>query len=99
MVAEAEVVIGGEIDDALAIVGTDGGLLVVQLAQFEVGSALTEVVKLGCEVGELRVFCGCGGHGINRKPLQATQHFWGNPHHSKGKQLERVGVTHCKKFS
>ena len=38
---------------ALAVVGADGGLLVVEVAQFEEGSALTEVVELGGEVGEL----------------------------------------------
>jgi hypothetical protein len=64
VVAEAEVVVGGEVDDALAVVGADGGLLVVQFAQLEEGSALTEVVELGGEVGELRAFDGCGGHRI-----------------------------------
>ena len=71
VVAEAEIVVGGEVDDALAVVGADGGLLVVEFAQFEEGTALTEVVELGGEMGELRAFCGCGGHGNHRKPLRA----------------------------
>ena len=62
MVAEAEVVVGGEVDDALAVVGADGGLLVVEHAQLEEGSALLEIVELGGEVGELRACGGCGGH-------------------------------------
>ena len=40
VIAEAEVVVGGEVDDLLAVVGADGGLLVVEHAQLEVGSAL-----------------------------------------------------------
>ena len=71
VVAEAKVVIGREVDDALAVVGADGSLLVVEFAQLEEGSALTKVVKLGGKVGELRAFGGCGGHGNNRKPLRA----------------------------
>ena len=39
VVAEAEVVVAGEIDDALAVVGADGGLDVVELAEFEEGAA------------------------------------------------------------
>ena len=54
MVAETEIVITGEIDDAFAIVGADGRLLVVEDAKFEVSSALTEVFELGGEVRELR---------------------------------------------
>ena len=44
VVAEAEVVVGGEVDDLLAVVGADGALLVFKLAQLEVGAALLEVV-------------------------------------------------------
>ena len=40
VVAEAEVVVGGEVDDLLAVVVADGGLLVVENAQLEVGAAL-----------------------------------------------------------
>jgi hypothetical protein len=71
VIAEAEVVVGGEVDDALAVIGTDGGLLVVEFAQFEEGSPLAEVVELGSEMSELGAFGGCGSHGINRKPLGA----------------------------
>src|SRR5580704_9730940 len=76
VIAEAEVVVGGEIDDALAVIGTDGGLLVVEFAQFEEGSPLAEVVELGSEMSELGAFGGCSSHGINRKPLGAGW-FWG----------------------
>jgi hypothetical protein len=71
VVAEAEVVVRGEVDDALSVVGADGGLLVVQFAELEEGSALAEVVELGSEMGELGTFCGCGGHENHRKPLRA----------------------------
>ncbi len=58
-------------DDTLAVVGADGGLLVVELTEFEEGTALTEIVELGGEMGELRAFGGSGGHRNNRKPLRA----------------------------
>ena len=64
VVAEAEVVVGSEIDDVLAVVGADRGLLVVEHAQLEEGAALAEVVELGGEVGKLGAFGGCGGHEI-----------------------------------
>jgi hypothetical protein len=63
VVAEAEIVVAGEIDDALAVVGADGRLLVVEDAELEVGAALAEVFKLGGEVGELRAR-GFGAHGF-----------------------------------
>ena len=68
VVAEAEIIIGGEVDDALAVVGADGGLLIVELAQFEEGTPLAEVVEMGSEMSELGAFGGCGSHGINLKP-------------------------------
>ena len=71
MVTETEVVVGGEVDDMLAIVGADGGLLVVELTQFEEGAALTKIVELGGEVGELGASGGCRGHGNHRKPSRA----------------------------
>ena len=40
VIAETEVVVGGEIDDLAAVVVADGGLLVVEHAQAEVGAAL-----------------------------------------------------------
>jgi hypothetical protein len=64
VVAEAEVVVGGEVDDTLAVVGADGGLLIVEYAQLEEGAALAEVVELGGEMGKLGAFGGCGGHEI-----------------------------------
>ena len=68
MVAEAEVVVGGEVDDLLAVVVTYGGLLVFEDAEFEEGSALLEVFDLGGEMSELGAGRGSAGHGCNRKP-------------------------------
>ena len=62
VIAETEVVVGGEIDDTLAVVGADGGLLVVEHTELEEGAALAEVVELGGEMGKLGAFGGCGGH-------------------------------------
>ena len=59
---QAEVVVGGEVNDSLAVVGADGGLLVVEHARLEEGAALAEVVELGGEMGKLGAFGGCGGH-------------------------------------
>ena len=47
VIAEAKIVVGSEVDDAFAVVGADRGLLIVELAQFEEGSALTKIVELG----------------------------------------------------
>ena len=76
VVAEAEVVVDGEVDDLLAVVGADGGLLVVEHAQFEVGAALRELVELGGEVGELGAGGGRGGHRDNRKPFVCRTVWW-----------------------
>src|ERR1700722_2162463 len=62
MIAEAEVVIGGEADDALAIVGADRVLFVVEHTQLEEGSALTKVVELSGKMSELRAGGRNGGH-------------------------------------
>ena len=62
VVAETEVVVAGEVDDFAAVVGADGGLNVVELAELEVGSAALEFVELGGEMGELRA----GGHEFHR---------------------------------
>ena len=61
VIAEAEVVVAGEVDDATAVVVADGGLFVVEHAEVEEGAAAAEVVELGGEVREL----GAGG-GISR---------------------------------
>ena len=68
VVAEAEIIIRGEVDDAFAVVGADRGLLVVELAKFEEGAALTEIVELGGEMGELGASGGCDGHRNHLKP-------------------------------
>ena len=41
MVAEAEVIVGREIDDALAVIGADWGLLIIQFTKLEESTALT----------------------------------------------------------
>ena len=53
MVAQAEVVVAGQVDDLAAVVVADRGLLVVEHAQPEVGAAGAQVVERGGEVGEL----------------------------------------------
>ena len=69
VVAEAEVVVAGEVDDLAAVIGADGGLRVFKLAELEEGAGLAEVVELGGEVSELASglwagwFLDCGGHG------------------------------------
>ena len=69
MLAEAEVVVRREVDDLLAVVGTDGALFVVEYPQLEEGSALLQIVELGGEMGQLGARCGGRGHGNNRKPF------------------------------
>jgi hypothetical protein len=59
MIAKAEVVIAGEVDDLAAVVMADGGLLVVQDAEVEVSASGAKVIEGGSEVGEL----GAGGWG------------------------------------
>ncbi len=80
MVAEAEVVIAGEVDDLLAVVGTHGALLVVEYAQLEEGSALLQVIELRGEMSKLRTRGGSGGHRHNRKPFTAGQSCTANRH-------------------
>lgn len=74
MVAEAEVVVTGEVDNLLAIVSADRALFVIEDTQLEEGSALSEVVELGGEVGKLGTRAGSGGHRDNRKPFAGGQY-------------------------
>ena len=83
MVAEAKIIIGGQVDDALAVVSAHRGLLVVQNAQLEEGPSLTKVVELGGEMSKLRAGGGCGGHANNRKPSGAGQSLTQNQHLTK----------------
>ena len=62
MVAEAEIVVAGEVDDLFAVVGADGGLLIVEDAEAEVGAAGAQIIKGGGEVGHL----GSGGGADSR---------------------------------
>ena len=80
MIAEAEVIVAGEVDDLLAIVSADGALLVVEHAQLEEGSALPEVAELGGEVGKLETRGGSGGHRDNRKPFVRGQYCAAKTH-------------------
>ena len=59
---QSEIVVAGEVDDALAVVGADRFLLVVQHAELEVGAARFQVVELLGEVAELGTSGGRGGH-------------------------------------
>ena len=47
MRGQAEVIVRGEVDDLLAVEGADGGLLVLEHAQFEVRAFGFEFVELG----------------------------------------------------
>ena len=89
MVAEAEVVVGGEVDNALAVVSADGCLLVFEHTQIEEGPELLEIVELGGEVGELRTRGGCGGHDCYAKPKGCRQRGRRNEH---PKQRRAVAV-------
>lgn len=74
MVAEAEIVVAGEVDNPLAVVGADGALLVIQHAEPEEGSALFQIIQLGGEMGKLRARGRTGGHRHNRKPFAGGQY-------------------------
>ena len=63
VIAEAEIVVGGEIDDPAAVVGADRGLDVVEDAQAKMGALLPKLVELGGEVLELGAFGEGSGHG------------------------------------
>jgi len=89
IVAEAEVVVGREVDDALAVVGADGGLLVVEHTQLEECSLYTQGVELGSEMGKLRAFGGCGGHRNYLKPFRAGRSLRRNEHLTELVELDR----------
>jgi len=89
VVAETEVVIGREVDDALAIIGTGGGLLVVEHTQLEECSLYTQGVELGSEMGKLRAFGGCGGHRNYLKPFRAGRSLRRNEHLTELVELDR----------
>ena len=54
MVGEAEVVVAGQVDDFPAIVVADGGLLVVENTELEMGAFGAEFIEDGGKVGKLR---------------------------------------------
>ena len=60
MSGEAEVIVGGQVDDPLAVEGADRGLLVVEHAQLEVGALLLELVELVGKEAERIGARGCG---------------------------------------
>ena len=62
MRGQSQVIVGGEVDDLLAVERADRRLLVVEHAQLEVRALGLEFVELVGEVGE-RIGAGCCGHG------------------------------------
>jgi len=56
VVAQSEIVVGSQIDDALPVVRTDGGLFVIEYAQPEESSTLAKIVELRGKMRELRAF-------------------------------------------
>ena len=60
---QSEIVVGGEVDDLLAVEGADRRLLVLEHAQLEVGAILLQVVEL---VGEKRERIGASGGRCHR---------------------------------
>ena len=63
VIAEAEIVVAGEVDDLFAVVGADGGLLVVEDTEAKVGAAGAQVIEDGGEVGQLGAGGGTGRGG------------------------------------
>ena len=59
---ESEVVVGGEIDDLLAVVVADGRLHVVEDAEMEVGAACLEIIELRGKMLKLWALGERGGH-------------------------------------
>jgi hypothetical protein len=53
VIAQAQVVIRGEVDDAVTVIGAGRSLGVVEDAEAEMGALCFEFVELGCEVLEL----------------------------------------------
>jgi hypothetical protein len=62
VVGQAEVVVAGQVDDLFAVVVTDGGLLVIENAEPEVGALGAEFIKRSSQVSKLGT-CGGLGHG------------------------------------
>ena len=54
VIAEAQIIVGGKIDDLFAIIGTDRALFIFKNAQLEVCSTLPEIVKLFGQMSKLR---------------------------------------------
>ena len=67
VIAEAKVVVGGEIDDQPSVVGADRGLRIVKHAQAEVRAFLLQLVELGGKVLELGARGERSGHGVPRR--------------------------------
>jgi hypothetical protein len=61
VIRQAEIVVAGEVDDLLAVVMADRGLLIVEDAQAEVGAFLLEAIEDIGQIGELRTRRG-GSH-------------------------------------
>ena len=73
MGGQAEIIVGGEVDDLLAVEGADRRLLVVEHAQLEVGALLLELVEL---VGKKRKRIGARCSGCHEIRISnATEYF------------------------
>ncbi len=66
MGGQPKVVVGGQVDDLLAVESADRRLLVVEHAQLEIGALLLEVVELIGKEGE-RISAGCCCHECLRR--------------------------------
>lgn len=80
VVAEAEVVVGGEVDDLFAVVGADGGLDVIEDAEAEVGAFLAELVELIGEVLQL----GARGRGVSHNGISYRKRLGRGIHRAAG---------------
>ena len=72
---QAEVVVGGEVDDLFAVEGALRGLLVLEHAQVEMSALGLKFVQLVGEIRE-RISAGCGRHfGLKLRALRREQNM------------------------
>ena len=65
VIAQAKVVVRGEVDDLAAVVVAHRRLLVVEHTQLEIGALLLQFFKLRGQMAKLRAFRKCAGHAGN----------------------------------
>ena len=74
MRGQSEIIVGGEIDDFLAIKRTERGLLILKNAKAEMSALFLEVIQLIGEVGErVGARSGLCWHGVDSVILRAEQ--------------------------